>query len=260
MKYRYAYLLKIQFLGFRFSGWQKQVNAKTIHEMVDTSLSYVLVNQEYKTVGMSRTDAKVSAKCYFIHLFVHEKFDEESFTTDLNYNFPQDIRLLEVNPISTSFDLISAAKRKTYQYYFSKGEKVHPYASPFIYGVIAELDIHLMQKGAQLFEGEHNFRSFCTKPSEHTKVIRTVDYCRISPNTEFTASFFPTESYVLEVRGAGFLRYQIRLMMATLIELGKGTIDLNFIRQALAQAESDRPLPFIAPASGLHVQDIQLLE
>ena len=84
---------------------------------------------------------------------------------------------------------------------------------------IDDLDIHLMQKGAQLFEGQHNFRSFCTKPSEHTKVIRTVDYCRISPNTEFTASFFPTESYVLEVRGAGFLRYQIRLMMATLIEL-----------------------------------------
>ena len=259
MKYQYSYLLKIQFLGFRFSGWQKQVNAKTIHELVDKSLSYVLVNQEYKTVGMSRTDAKVSAKCYFIHLFVHEEFEEDQFAKDLNVNFPQDIRLLEVNSISTSFDLISAAKLKTYHYYFSKGEKVHPYASPFLYGVIDELDIELMQEAAILFEGEHNFRSFCTKPSEHTKVIRTVDYCRIKTNTEFTASFFPKQSYVLEVRGAGFLRYQIRLMMATLIELGKGSIDLNFIRDALANGDRDRPLPFIAPASGLHVQDIQLL-
>ena len=246
-------------MGFRFSGWQKQVNAKTIHELVDKSLSYVLVNQEYKTVGMSRTDAKVSAKCYFIHLFVYEKFEEDQFAIELNDNFPQDIRLLEVNEISTAFDLISAAKLKTYHYYFSQGEKVHPYASPFLYGVIDDLDIELMKEGAQLFQGEHNFRSFCTKPSEHTKVIRTVDYCRIAANTEFTASFFPKESFVLEVRGAGFLRYQIRLMMATLIELGKRNIDLDFIREALANGDSDRPLPFIAPASGLHVQDIQLL-
>lgn len=246
-------------MGFRFSGWQKQVNAKTIHELVDKSLSYVLVNKGYKTVGMSRTDAKVSAKCYFIHLFVHEKFDEGQFVKDLNFNFPQDIRLLGVNSISTSFDLISAAKLKTYHYYFSKGEKVHPYASPFLYSVIDDLDIELMKEGSQLFEGEHNFRSFCTKPSEHTKVIRTVDYCRILPNTEFTASFFPEESFVFKVRGAGFLRYQIRLMMATLIELGKGNIDLDFIRHALENGDSDHPLPFIAPASGLHVEDIQLL-
>ena len=111
MKYQYSYLLKIQFLGFRFSGWQKQVNAKTIHEMVDKSLSYVLVNKGYKTVGISRTDAKVSAKCYFIHLFVHEKFDEGQFVKDLNFNFPQDIRLLGVNSISTSFDLIHCHAR-----------------------------------------------------------------------------------------------------------------------------------------------------
>ncbi|MAD96942.1 MAG: tRNA pseudouridine(38-40) synthase TruA [Flavobacteriaceae bacterium] len=258
MKYPFSYLLKIQFLGFRFSGWQKQVNAKTIHEMVDKSLSYVLVDQKYKTVGMSRTDAKVSAQSYFIHLFVHEEFEKEGFMKDLNFNFPHDIRLLEVSPIPTSFDLISTAKLKTYHYYFSKGEKVHPYASPFLFGVIDNLNIPIMQEGAQLFEGEHNFRSFCTKPSEHTRVVRTVDYCRIQSNTEFTASFFPKESYVLEVRGAGFLRYQIRLMMATLIELGKGNIDLDFIRDALENGKRNQPLPFIAPASGLHLRDIQL--
>lgn len=259
MKYPYSYLLKIQFLGFRFSGWQKQVNAKTLHELVDKSLDHVLVNQQYKTVGMSRTDAKVSAKCYYVHLFVNEKMDEASFLDTLNFNFPQDLRILEVTAIDPSFDLISAAKKKTYHYYFSEGEKIHPYAAPFLYGVVEALDVERMKQGALLFEGEHNFRSFCTKPSEHTQVVRTVDCCRISKNTEFTASFFPKESYVLEVRGSGFLRYQIRLMMATLIELGKGTIDLEFISHALDHGNSDKPLPFIAPASALHVHDIELV-
>ena len=68
MKYSHSYLLKIQFLGFRFSGWQKQTNAKTIHDIVDKSLSFVLLENDYKTIGMSRTDAKVSANNYFVHI------------------------------------------------------------------------------------------------------------------------------------------------------------------------------------------------
>ncbi len=258
MKYPFSYLLKIQFLGFRFSGWQKQVNAKTIHEMVDKSLSYVIMNQEYKTVGMSRTDAKVSAKNYFLHLFVHERIAQNAFAKDLNFNFPQDIRLLEIQEISTSFDLISAAKLKTYHYYFSEGSKNHPYASPFMYGISDTLNIELMQAGATLFEGSHYFGKYCTKATEHTILHRTIDSCQISENTEFTASFFPKKSYVLKVKGSGFLRYQIRLMMATLIALGKEEIDLDFIKNSLIQSEDKSPLPFIAPASGLHLYDIEI--
>ena len=66
MKYSFSYIISLQFLGFRFSGWQKQTNAKTLHDMVDKTLSFVLVNADYKTIGIGRTDAKVSANTYFL--------------------------------------------------------------------------------------------------------------------------------------------------------------------------------------------------
>ena len=71
MKYSKNYVICLQFLGFRFSGWQKQINAKTLHEMVDKSLSYALGNDAFKTLGVGRTDAKVSANSYYFQLFMN---------------------------------------------------------------------------------------------------------------------------------------------------------------------------------------------
>ena len=70
MKYERSYLVTIQFLGFRFHGWQKQHNVKTVHEMVDKSLSFVFEHTNFKTLGVGRTDSKVSAHTYFFQLFV----------------------------------------------------------------------------------------------------------------------------------------------------------------------------------------------
>ena len=73
MKYKYFYVVTIQFLGFRFHGWQKQTNAKTLHEMVDKSLEFVFHHTNFKTLGASRTDAKVSANRYVFELFINGK-------------------------------------------------------------------------------------------------------------------------------------------------------------------------------------------
>jgi len=59
---RFYYLVKFQFLGYRFHGWQKQPNTKTLHLMIDKTLRYILQNQSFKTLAASRTDAKVSAQ------------------------------------------------------------------------------------------------------------------------------------------------------------------------------------------------------
>jgi tRNA pseudouridine38-40 synthase len=74
-----------------------------------------------------------------------------------------------------------------------------------------------------------------------------------------TANFFPEKSYVLKVVGEGFLRYQIRLMMATLIEVGKGTLDAAFITASLKEDNDRKFLRNIAPSSGLQLYDIELI-
>ncbi|WP_298766097.1 tRNA pseudouridine(38-40) synthase TruA [uncultured Polaribacter sp.] len=260
MKYQFSYVISLEFLGFRFSGWQKQKNAKTLHEMVDKSLSYVFEDVEFKTVGVGRTDAKVSARFYYLQLFRNEKLNCNTFSNQLNANLSPDFRALEVKEVSTSFNIINAPKIKEYHYYFSFGEKNHPFAAPFLVNISKNLDLELMQAGAKLFEGVHYFHKYCTKPSENAIFKRTITSCEIVRNEILIANFFPEYSYILKVKGKGFLRYQIRLMMATLFELGKGNLTLDYIVASLKEDNDRKFLRNNAPSSGLQLFHIELLE
>ena len=113
-----------------------------------------------------------------------------------------------------------------------------------------------MKTGAKLFEGSHYFHKYCTKPSTDTKFNRCIISCVLEKNTILEANFFPNNSYVLKVKGKGFLRYQIRLIMGVLIELGKGAIDLNFIKNSLSEKNDRKPLKTIAPGSGLQLYSV----
>ena len=258
MKYRHSYIVSMQFLGFRFHGWQKQTNAKTLHDMVDKSLSFVFNHYYYKTLGVGRTDSKVSANHYIFQLFINEKVEKEVFIKSLNSNLPADFKALSVEPVATNFNIIQHPKTKEYLYFFSFGEKNHPFTAPFITGIDEDLDIGLMKKGAEFFEGEHYLHKYCTQPSAQTIFKRTIDCCEILENDIYIANFFPKQSYYLRVKGSGFLRYQIRLMMSTLFDLGKGKINLQDLEQSLKENNDRKPLKSIAPASGLQLYSIEL--
>jgi len=255
MKYTASYLVTIQFLGFRFHGWQKQTDVKTVHDMVDKTLSFVFETREkvYKTLGAGRTDSKVSAATYALQLFTYNPVELTTFIQSFNLNAPPDIKALSIKQVSTAFNIIQAPKTKEYHYYFSFGEKQHPFAAPFMVGVPTVLDIELMQEAARLFEGTHHFHKYCTKPSEKTVFKRTIEHCVIEENTVLTASFFPKKTYVLKVRGAGFLRYQIRLMMGVLFDIGIGEKDLKFVKESLQENNDQQFLRNIAPSSGLQL-------
>lgn len=258
MKYSISYLICLQFLGFRFSGWQKQQNAKTLHDIVDKSLSFVIKNANYKTIGVGRTDAKVSANRYHVQLFVDIVLEEEYFLDAINSNFPADFRAISIQKTALDFNIINTDKIKEYHYYFSFGEKNHPFAAPYLVNVDDELNVDLIKEGAKLFEGEHYFHKYCTKPSKNTIFKRIIDSCEVVENNILEANFFPQHSFILKVKGKGFLRYQIRLMMATLFELGKGNLTLGFIKESLLVNNDRKPLRNIAPASGLQLYTIEL--
>ena len=258
MNYVKSYLISLEFLGFRFSGWQKQPNAKTLHDIVDKSLSFVLKDATYKTIGVGRTDAKVSASGYVFQLFVLFNLKENKFLEELNANFPPDFRANSILEVGLDVNIINTPKVKEYHYYFSFGSKNHPFAAPFMVNEPNNLDIEVMQKGAKFFQGTHYFHKYCTKPSEKTIFKRTVDFCEIKKNTFLTANFFPEHSYVLRVRGKGFLRYQIRLMMATLFELGKGNLSLQYIEDSLKVDNDKQFMRNIAPGSGLQLYKVDL--
>jgi len=251
---KYYYLIYIQFLGFRYSGWQKQTNSKTVQEMIDRTFRYFLKHENFKTLASGRTDAKVSANNFTFELFIDREYKEDELLSNLNSNLPADINVLKVIQVNKEFNIMNDSKTKKYHYYFSN-EKFHPFAASLMSYFEHSLDFSLMKEGAKLFEGQHNFKNYCFKPNDNTNFFRSVDFCELSFNDIHTASFFPNTSYVLKVYGQGFMRQQIRIMMGTLINLGEGKISLNDIKESLKNPYPEI-LGFIAPASGLILEDI----
>lgn len=253
---KFYYLIHIQYLGFRYRGWLKQQDQPTIQKMVDKTLEFVLEHSDFKTMGSSRTDSRVSANHTAFELFTKQKLDVDSFFKDFDNNLPTDIRALKMEEVDKSFNVIQASKTKEYLYLFAYGEKAHPFSASLISTQKGDLNIELMKEGAILFEGTHNFKPYIVKPSPGSETIRTIDHCSIEVNTIYTASFFPETSYVFKVVGKGFGRYQIRMMMGQLFALGRGEVSLDDIRESLS-GNSTALLKNIAPGSGLILNKVE---
>lgn len=258
MQSTFYYLIHIQYLGFRFHGWSKQPGLKTLHSMVDKTLEFVLGHNSFKTLGSSRTDAMVSANHFAFELFINEPLKTSSFLTDLNSNFPSDIRSTKVEKVDEHFNIINSPKIKEYVYLFSFGEKAHPFSASIVSSFQENLDIELMKQGAQVFLGKHNFKKYCTKPSKNTILEREILVSEIIDNDLYTANFFPKKSFIYKVQSKGFLRNQIRLMMGQLLEVGRQNISVSDIKNSLHNPD-DAPLRNIAPASGLILNKVEFL-
>lgn len=255
---RHFYLIELQYLGFRYHGWQKQPNVLTVEQMVSRTTSYVLGHKKFKLLASGRTDAKVSAHKAYVELFIDgDAIIMEEFLPVFNENLPADIRAIGIRELDEKFNIILAPKGKEYLYLFSFGSKNHPFAAPYMTGIPIDLDIDSMRLAAKLFEGTHDFRNYAFKPNPETKTIGTIETSEIIENTIYTANFFPKHSYVLRIRGKGFKRHQIRLMMGILFDLGEGKVGLDFIKETLAPDKSFK-LERIAPASGLILNNVIL--
>ena len=254
---KYFYVITIQYLGYRFHGWQKQPDVKTLHLMVDRTLNFVLEGKPFKSLGSGRTDAMVSAENAAFELFLEEPLDNlETFLKLFNHNLPQDIRALTIKEVDAKFNIIKNSKIKEYIYLFTFGEKCHPFCAPIMTTILDDLDIELMKTGAKLFEGEHYFKAYCFKATDNGIYDREVLTCEIVENTIYTANYFPKKSFIFRVRGKGFMRNQIRLMMGTLIDLGKGKLSLEDIKTSLLHHNTIK-MEYIAPASGLILNKVE---
>ncbi len=249
---RFYYLIKIQYLGYRFHGWQKQPDVKTIHLMIDRTLKFILKDVRFKTLGAGRTDAMVSANEAALELFIYNEpiTDFDAFLELFNHNLPQDIRALSIKEVDKVFNIIQDSKLKEYHYVFSEGQKNHPFCASIMTTILEPLDVELMKEGARLFEGFHNFKTYCYRATDKGEYLRTIESSEIVDNDIYTANFFPNTSYVLKVKGKGFMRNQIRLMFGVLIKLGRGEVTLEYIESTL-KPDSKEVMDYIAPASGL---------
>jgi len=254
---RYYYLISLQYLGFRFHGWQVQPDVPTVELMIKKTLRFILPNAKTKVMACGRTDAMVSAEQTYIELFSDQKLPNLNvFLGTFNYNLPADIRALNINEVDKNFNIIQDSKVKEYHYYFAFGSKFHPFSAALMCHVKSDLDIEIMTKAAKSFEGKKDFYSYTFRPKTLTQTTAEILSCQLQENTELTASFFPETSYVLKVKGTGFKRNQIRLMMGMLFDLGQDKVSYDYFLKTL-DGQQKIKLEHIAPASGLILHKVE---
>jgi tRNA pseudouridine38-40 synthase len=249
------YLIRIEFLGFRYCGWQIQPGVKTVEEMINKTFKYILKHEGFKILGCGRTDAKVSADDFAFELFLNEDIDMPTMLCDLNKNLPFDIRAKTIEKVDAKFNVIQNSKEKEYHYYFSYGDKSHPFNASHIINFNKELDIEMMQEAVKVFEGTHNFKRFACKPSDHTIFEREIISASIEKNERYLGEYVPETAHVFKVKSRGFLRYQVRLMMAALFDVGSSVYSIEELKNILIEFDKE-PLKRNAPSSGLNLHKI----
>jgi tRNA pseudouridine38-40 synthase len=173
----------------------------------------------------------------------------------MNKILPDDIRLTDAEPVPADFNIIHGLAYKEYSYNFCFGDKYHPFAASNMVFFSDQLAIGAMKEAAAEFIGVHDFRRYCSQDKITDDYIREIIFTELVPHPLSGLEPVPVESYRFKVAGNGFLRYQIRIMMAALVEVGRGNLSVQKLKDSLL-ADEKSPIYPPAPAHGLILENI----
>lgn len=255
------YLITLSYIGARYFGWQKQSELKSVHSVFNNFLEKVLENHSdkqitYQTLGSSRTDARVNAIGQRVKVrLVDFHMEASTLKTELNKVLPLDIHVEAIEESTKEFKVIADAKSKEYFYLFSHGQESTPFNYPYITVFEEELDIEAMQEAAKLFVGQHDFERFSYRHGS-TNTIREVFYSEIIKDYHLDFGALKINTPALVIRGEGFVKQMVRIIMGTLVNVGLGKLTLDDLQAALNLDSELRP-GFIAPPHGLFLKEIK---
>ena len=217
------YKVTVAYDGNNYAGFQSQVNALAIQDVIENTI-YKNFSEKIRIVMSSRTDAGVHAKGQVFHFDSDKKKNLGKLKYSFNSLLPKDIHVLKVENVSDNFHARFSVKNKTYEYIINTGE-YDVFSKSYAYQCFYHLDIELMKKGAALLIGEHDFSSFNTSSEkEYPNQVRTISEFKITTKKD---------KIIIRVTSTGFLRNMVRIMVGTLIDLGRGQKTLKDIKDML---------------------------
>ena len=211
-------------------------------------------SQDVKIMAAGRTDAGVHALGQVFRTEIPFFIPPDSLMRALNSHLPREIRILQVRQCSESFHPIRDAQWKEYLYFFSC-EAENPFSSDLLVHLSHRPDEEKMNEGASLFVGKHDFCNYYCKGSRVESTVRTILSCSLQYNRDTIGSVFPLNYYIFKVRGDGFLKQMVRLLVGVLWELGKGRISPAQVKESL-QRPLTHKLAAVAPAKGLYLAQV----
>ena len=238
-------LLTLQYLGTRYAGWQMQANAVGVQQVVEDALAKMF-GSPIRIEGGGRTDAGVHAEGQRAHFDVPFEIPARGMVLGLNDLLPSDVRILQAQQVADDFHCRFDAVGKVYEYRIWNGEVADVFSTETHAFVAQKLDVALMESAAQGLVGEHDFRAFTVAAPEVSSTTRTIHSIKVRRDEERVC---------IDVTANGFLRYMVRRIAGSLIEIGRGKIDRSAIAGALEPRFSEAR--WTAPAKGLTLMEIR---
>lgn len=238
-------LLKLEYDGAGFGGWQIQKNAESVQGVLEAAIGE-LVGEKITLIASGRTDAGVHALGQCAHFSMKKEFDAKRLPLAINARLPQTIRVLDAAIVPEEFSARYDVKKKTYLYKLYARKIGSPTRDGRYAHVPYELDFESMVRVAKHFVGKHNFKGFCSQGSSAQTFEREIYSLDI---------LHDGDEYSFKITGNGFLYNMVRRIVGALVEVGKGTLDEKDIKLAL----EDFSHPHITknmPACGLYLYDV----
>lgn len=235
--------------GSKYKGYQKQPKVKTIQEQVEKALKTINGNKKVDIHASGRTDTGVHACSQKAHFDLEIKhITPEKLKDGLNSLIPKDIYVKNIEVVDDEFHARYNVKAKEYTYVINMGE-YNPIENSYVFQYNKKLDVVEMQRALKYLEGTHNFKSF-TKTDEEKD-----DYTRTIVQTNLIRDMKNVNKITLSFLGTGFLRYMVRNMVGTLIEIGEGKRKSEDIIEILRQEDRKKAGKTASP-EGLYLKDV----
>ncbi|MCH5265104.1 MAG: tRNA pseudouridine(38-40) synthase TruA [Lachnospiraceae bacterium] len=245
--------LTIAYDGTAYCGWQMQDGAATVEGAVKEALEQLL-GEPVEVAGASRTDAGVHAMGNVAVFDTETKIPPEKIALAVNRYLPEDIRVQKSEEVAPDFHPRYCDSTKTYEYTITNTPIPIPTLRRYSHHVYGVLKVDAMQEAAGIFTGTHDFSAFCAAGSQVKSKVRTIYDVRVE---EIPLPLEMQGSQIrIRVSGSGFLYNMVRILVGTLLEVGRGRRTAASVEEALQSGERSQAGP-TAPACGLMLVGIE---
>jgi tRNA pseudouridine38-40 synthase len=234
----------IEYEGTRYSGWQKQENAKTIQGTIVKSAREIFGDDFIDFHGSGRTDSGVHALCQVAHLDTKTVLAPEIIRMKLNDHLPHDINILEVEKTSQNFHARHDAKSRSYLYQISKRRTA--FGKNYVWWIKDKLNFKQMESASKLFIGMHDFTSFSDDDPEEKSTKVLIDEIQLREDGDLV---------LIRIVGSHFIWKMVRRVVGVLVEVGRGKKTEKDILNYLS-SKSNEVAKFTAPPSGLFLEKV----
>ena len=237
--------LDICYEGTRYKGWQRLSNTdNTLQAKLETTLSRIL-NEPIEVSASGRTDAGTHAMGQVVSFHCQSKMPCDEILSQLRCYLPEDIGIYSCKNVSPRFHARLNAKTKTYAYRVWNSNKPCVFERKFVYIDPRDVDIVLMRQAARDYLGEHDFSAFCANKNSKKSTVRYIQSFDIVRQGE---------ELIFTVTGNGFLHHMVRIMVGTLLEIGRGERPENSIPDLFGASRAEAGE--LIPACGLCLMEV----